>query len=103
MSVGPRAEKFNIVSNEKFNIVSNDHGRTHKCFFPFSTGNTLFAKICSKKKKKVCQCNLKFGTKTNSNMLNCDVHFFCFSLEISFLGKLGPKTQNRQIKVKFGS
>ena len=62
-----------------------------------------FLRKFAQKKKKVCQCKLKFGTKTNSNMLNCDVHFFCFSLEISFLGKLGPKTQNRQIKVKFGS
>ena len=72
-------------------------------FFRFRPEIPFLRKFAQKKKKKVCQCKLKFGTKTNSNMLNCDVHFFCFSLEISFLGKLGPKTQNRQIKVKFGS
>ena len=44
MSVGPRAEKFNIVSN--------DHGHTHKWTFPFSRGNSLYGQKKKKKKKK---------------------------------------------------
>ena len=32
---------------------------------------------------------------------NGDVHFFRFRLEISFLGKFDPKTQNCQFKLKF--
>ena len=49
---------------------------------------------------------MKFGTKTNLNMQNSMVAFFiyfCFRLEISFLGKIGPKHQNCQFKLKFGT
>ena len=31
------------------------------------------------------------------------VHFLCFQLEISFLGKFGPKSQNCQFKLKIGT
>ena len=31
------------------------------------------------------------------------VQFFCFRLETSFLDKFGPKNQNRQYKLKFGT
>ena len=34
---------------------------------------------------------------------NGDVHFLRFLLEIPFLGKLGPKDQNCQFKLKFGT
>ena len=37
MSVGPRLEKFNIVS-----ILNNDHGRTQKCSFCVLIGKTNF-------------------------------------------------------------
>ena len=53
VSVGPRAEKFNIVSN--------DHGGTHKC------------------------------------------DYYRFQPEIPFLGKFGPKNENCQFKLKFGT
>ena len=33
---------------------------------------------------------------------NDDVHFFCFRSEMPFLGKFGPKSQNYQLKLKFG-
>ena len=35
--------------------------------------------------------------------LNVDVHFFCFRLDIPSLGKFGPKTQNCQFKLEFGT
>ena len=34
---------------------------------------------------------------------NGTVHLFCFRLEISFLSKFGPKNQNCQFKLKFGT
>ena len=34
---------------------------------------------------------------------NDAVNFFCFSVEILFLGKFGPKNQNYQFKLKFGT
>ena len=34
---------------------------------------------------------------------NGDVHFFCFWLEIPFRGKFSPKSQNYQLKLKFGT
>ena len=33
---------------------------------------------------------------------NVDVHFSCPGLEISFLGKFGPKNHNCQFKLNFG-
>ena len=75
MSVGPRAKAFNIVSN--------DHGRIHKCDFSvFDRNNSFWA-----------------------NIINGDVHFFRFWLEveISFLCKLGPKNQNCYFKLKSGT
>ena len=61
MSVGPRAEKFNIVSN--------DHGRTHG----------LFLRKFGQEKNQNCQFKLKFGTLTNLNMQN-SVVVFTFSI-----------------------
>ena len=86
MSVGPRAEKFNIVSN--------DHGRTHG----------LFLRKFGQEKNQNCQFKLKFGTLTNLNMQNSMVvfTFFCFRPETHFLGKLGPNSENCQFKLKFG-
>ena len=50
------------------------------------------------------QLRLKFGARTNSNMLNSILMFtFRFQLEISFLGKFGPKNQNYQFKLEFGT
>ena len=31
------------------------------------------------------------------------LHIFCFRPETPFLGKFGPKDQNRQFKLKFGN
>ena len=31
------------------------------------------------------------------------VQFFCFRKETPFLGKIGPKNQNYQFKLKFGT
>ena len=80
MSVGPRAKKFNVVSN--------DHG-PEILFFQFQTGNTLFRQNGSKKPK--------------IGKLNGAVHFFCFRPQIASLGKLGPKNQSSQFELKVGT
>ena len=67
VSVGPRAEKFNIVS-------SNTHT---SAIFPFPTRNTLFGQIWSK--NQFCQFKLKYGTYTKSNMRN-SMEMFTFSV-----------------------
>ena len=55
--------------------------------------------------KQNCLSNLKFGTQTNSNMQSSIVMFtfFCFRLEIHFLGKFGPKKLNWISKLKYGT
>ena len=72
MSVGPHAEKFNIVSN--------NHGHTRKSYFSvFDQKFPFWANLI--KKSQNCQFELKFGTKTNSNMqnsINGGVDFFSF-------------------------
>ena len=58
MSVGPRAGKFNIVSN--------DHGRIQ--FFSLRPEIPVLGKF--RPKNQNCLLKLKFGTETNSNMQN---------------------------------
>ena len=70
MSVGPRAEKFNIVSN--------DHGRTYKCDFSvFERKYPFWANLV--KKNQNCQRKVKFSTETNSKMQN-SMALFTFSV-----------------------
>ena len=64
---GEETLKYRFVCRtfaKKFNIVSNDHGHMQYAIFPFSTGNSLFARSWSKKKKKNQngQFKIKFGT-----------------------------------------
>ena len=61
MSVGSRAERFNIVSN--------DHGRKHKCDFSVLERKFPFWENLVKKNQD-CQLKLKFGTLTDSNIQN---------------------------------
>ena len=52
----------------------------------------------------VSPCAEKFNIVSNDHgSFNGGVHFFCFTLETPFLGKFGPKNQNRQFKQKFGT
>ena len=88
MAVGPWAEKFNIVSSY--------HGRTQKMWFSVLDRKYLFGENLLQKIQN-CQFMLKFGSSTDG------VHFLCFWLEISFLGKFGPKNQNYKFKQKFGT
>ena len=47
---------------------------------------------------------MKFGTLTNSNMQNSMALFNFFVLDRKhFVGKFGPKSQNCQFKLKFGT
>ena len=43
---------------------------------------------------------LMFTTRKSKRLQSLDC-LFCFQLEIPFLGKFGPKTQNYQFKLKF--
>ena len=70
MSVGHRAEKFNVVSN--------DHGRTQKYdFFILDREYRSWANLVQK--IKFCQFELKFGTRNNSNMQK-SMMMFTFSI-----------------------
>ena len=70
LSVGPRVEKFNTVSN--------DHERTHNCDFSiFDRKYPSWANLF--KKNQNCEFKLKFGSKINSNMQNSMV-VFTFSI-----------------------
>ena len=91
MSVGPRAKKFNIVSN--------DNGHTHKCDFVVSYREYKFGP-----KYQNCQLKLKLGAQSNLNMQNSMVVFTFSVLEQKhlFLGKFSPKNRNCQIQLKFG-
>ena len=74
MSVGPRAEKFNVVSN--------DHGRTHKCNLSVVDQKCPFwTNLIKKTNKQNCRFKLKFGTYTNLNMQNSMVVFTLSVLE----------------------
>ena len=61
VSIGPCAEKFNVVTN--------DHGYMHKCDFSVFDQKYPFRANLVKKSKK-CQFKLRFRTMTNSNMQN---------------------------------
>ena len=73
VSVGPRTEEFDIVSN--------NHGRKKKCdFFVFDRKHPFWANLVKKKEKKKnqkCQCKRKFSTQTNSSVQNSVVTFTC--------------------------
>ena len=89
VSVGPRTEEFDIVSN--------NHGRKKKCdFFVFDRKHPFWANLVKKKKNQNCQCKLKFSTKANSNTQNSMVmfSFFVFDWEYTFWANLA-----QQIKI----
>ena len=86
MSVGPRAEKFNIVSQ--------NHGRTHKCdFYVFDQKFPFWENLV--KKNQNCRFKLKFGAYTNSNMQNSMVMltFSVFDSNYPFLANLVKKNK----------
>ena len=60
--------------------------------------------FCANLVQKSKLFKLTFNTKTNSNKQNSMV-VFTFSVldETPFLGKFGPKSQNCQFKLKFGT
>ena len=71
--------------------------------FSFSTGSTLFGKIWSKKIKLTVQAEIWYLDKFEYAEFNDGVQFFCFSSEIPFLDKFGPKNHSCQFKLKFGT
>ena len=71
--------------------------------FLFLSGNTLFGQIWSKKLKFLFQAEIWYLHEFEHAEFNGGVHFFCFWVEMLFLGKFGPKSQNYQFKLKFGT
>ena len=75
-----------------------------KAIFPFSTENSLFEQIWSKKKKKKRKSNfLGNAIEFEFAEFNGAVIFLKFRPETPFLGKFGQKSQNCQYKLKFGT
>ena len=52
---------------------------------------------------KIRHCLEYFENYCKNTEFNGGVHFFCFRSEVHFLTKLGPKNQNCQFKLKFGT
>ena len=71
--------------------------------FLFLSGIALFGQICSKKSKLSLYAKIWYLDWYEYVEFNDAIFFFCFRLEIPFLGKFGPKGQNHQLKPKFGS
>ena len=71
--------------------------------FLFLSGNTLFGQIWSKKLKFLFQAEIWYLHEFEHAEFNGGVHFFCFWVEMLFLGKFGPKSQNYQFKLKFAT
>ena len=70
--------------------------------FPFSTRNTLCGRIWSKISKLTVYAEIRDLVQFKYVEFDGDLHFF-LQLEFSFLGKFGPKNQNCQFKLKFGT
>ena len=71
--------------------------------FWFLSGNILFGQIWFKKSTLSVEAEIWCPHQFKYAEFNIDVHFFRFQLEISFLGKFGPKNQNYQFKLEFGT
>ena len=69
-------------------------------FFVFERKYSFSANLV----QKVKIINLSWSlVPTLIRICRIHVHFFCFWSGIPFLGKFGPKTQNYQFKLKFGT
>ena len=71
--------------------------------FLFLIENTYFEQIWLKKLKLSVQGETPYFNQFKYAEFNGDVHSFCFWSEIPFLGRFGPKNQNYQFKLKFGT
>ena len=71
-------------------------------FFVFEWKYPFWANLVQKIKIISWSWNL-VPTQLEHAEFNGDVHSFCFWLEIPFLGKFSPKSQNYQLKLKFGT
>ena len=80
-------------------------GARTSAIFPFSTRNSLFGQIWSKKQKlRIVSLSVNLvRDELEYAKFNGGVHFFYFRLETPFFGKFGPKNLNCQFKLKFGT
>ena len=95
MSVGPRAEKFNLVSN--------DDGRMHKCNFSVFDWKFPFWANLVRKIRIVGLAEIWYLHWFEYAEFNGGIHFSCFRWEAPFLGKFGSKNHNCQFKLKFAT
>ena len=93
MSVGPCVEKFNVVINE--------HGRTEKWDFSVLDQKYPYEANLIQKSELTFLAKNWYILWIKHAEINADAHFFQFWLEISFLGKFGPKNQKFQLRLKF--
>ena len=93
MSVGPRVEKFNIVSS--------DHGRTHKCDFSVFDRKLLFWANLVKKIKIVSLTWNLVPRLIRTWRIYRRCWFIRFLTGIAGFGQTWSKNQNCQFKVKF--
>ena len=68
--------------------------------FVFEWKDRLWVNLVKKSKLSV-EAEIWYLRQFQDAEFSDAVHFFCFLVEISFLGKFGPKSQNYQLKVKF--
>ena len=84
-------------------LVSNDHGRTHKCDSSVSDWKYPFWANLVKAIKTVSVSRNLVLILIRIRRIQWWCSLFLFWLGIPFLRKLGPKNQNRQFKMKFGT
>ena len=71
--------------------------------FWFLSGNDFLEQIWSKKSKLSLYAQILVPTLIRICRTHWCDSLFCFWLEIPFLGKFGPKSQNSRFKLKFGT
>ena len=83
---------------------SNMQNSMECSLFFFLTRNTFFGKIWSKKSSKLSVWGeIWYLDQFEYAEFNGSIHFFCLRPEKPFLRKCGPKNQNCNFKLKFGT
>ena len=100
---GPKDEIVSSRWNSRFKLFQICRIQWWRSLFLFLSENTLFGQIWSKKLKFLFQAEIWYLHEFEHAEFNGGVHFFCFWVEMLFLGKFGPKSQNYQFKLKFAT
>ena len=71
--------------------------------FLFPSADGLSVQILSKKSKLSVEVKIWYLHKFEYGEFNDVILFFCFRVQMAFFCKFGQKSQNYQLKLKFGS